>query len=124
MNRDGRVTLAVIVAIVAIVTASAVGRATAAETSHSLKGGSTAFTIKIAKPRKAILYPEASKVSTSYLTVCLKGATVSSEHRSFTTSYTRNLLYLIPPRQDTCWISVAGATATDRGQIVVDFSSR
>ena len=89
------------------------------EKSGSLKSGTTSYTVKISHPKKIILYPEATQVRTSYSIVCLKGSTVSSLSRSFTTPFTRNLLWHIPARQDVCYVAVAGATAKDGGQIVV-----
>lgn len=90
----------------------------------SLKSGATSFVVKSIDPYKVILYPEAYPVRSSYAAVCLKGTTVSSLARSFSTAGTRNLLYLIPRRQDVCWFTVSGATPTDRGQIVVDVTPR
>jgi hypothetical protein len=93
------------------------------EVSHSLRSGTTSFTLRIAKPRKAILYPEAIRVRTSYSVSCLKGQAESHNARTFTTGYTRNLLYGVPPRQDVCYLAVAAATGSDRGQIVIDYTS-
>jgi len=90
------------------------------EKSWSLKSGATSFTLKIPHPKKIILYPEASHVQTSYSIVCTKGAKVSSLSRSFTTPFTRNLLWHIPAKQDACSLAVAAATSSDAGQIVVD----
>ncbi len=92
----------------------------AGEFSHSLKSGSTSFTLRVPHPKKIILYPESQKVATSYSIVCLKGTTVSRNARSFTAPFTRNLLYRIPPRQDVCYLAIAGATPKNVGQIVVD----
>ena len=92
----------------------------AGEFSHSLKSGSTSFTLRVLHPKKIILFPQSQKVSTSYSIVCFKGAAVSRKARSFTSSYTRNLLYQIPQRQDVCYLAIAGATPKDIGQIVVD----
>jgi hypothetical protein len=93
------------------------------EKSGSLKSGTTSYTVKIAHPKKIILYPEASQVTTSYSIVCLKGTTVSQLSRSFTTPFTRNLLWHIPARQDVCYVAVAGATKKDAGQIVVQVTN-
>jgi hypothetical protein len=93
------------------------------EKSGSLKNGTTAYTVTINHPKKIILYPEASQVKTSYSIVCVKGTTVSHLSRSFTTPFTRNLLWHIPARQDVCYVAVAGATPKDAGQIVVQSTS-
>lgn len=89
------------------------------ERSGSLKNGTTSYTVKINHPKKIILYPEASQVRTSYSIVCIKGTTVSHLSRSFTTPFTRNLLWHIPPKQEVCYVAVAAATKKDIGQIVV-----
>jgi len=94
--------------------------ASVSEVSHSLKSGTTAFTVKALKPKKAILFPESQNVRTSYSTICIKNNIVSHLSRSFNTSYTRNLLYKIAPRQDVCYFTVAAATNKKIGQIVID----
>jgi hypothetical protein len=91
--------------------------------SGSLKSGTTSYTVTVKHPKKITLYPEASPVKTSYSTVCVKGTTVSHLSRSFTTGFTRNLLWHIPPRQDVCYVAVAGATPKNVGQIVVQISN-
>jgi hypothetical protein len=93
---------------------------TIGDISHSLKSGTTAFTAKFDSPHKLTLFPEAQKVKTSYSIVCLKGRTVSTNARTFTTPFTRNLLYGIPSKQDVCYLSVAAATSKPGGQIVVE----
>jgi hypothetical protein len=93
------------------------------ERSGSLKNGTTSYTVKINHPKKIILYPEASQVRTSYSIVCVKGTSVSHLSRSFTTPFTRNLLWHIPARQDVCYVAVAAATKTDVGQIVVQVTN-
>ena len=113
--------VATVLAIAAAITGLAL--AGGSEKSGSLKSGTTSYTLTIKHPKKIILYPEASDVKTSYSTVCLKGTTVSHLSRSFTTPFTRNLLWHIPPRQDVCYVSVAGATSKDRGQIVVQWTN-
>jgi hypothetical protein len=83
----------------------------------------TAFHIRVDSPHKIILYPEAQKVKTVYSIVCIKGTKpvdFAFASRSFTTSYTRNLLWKIPPRQDRCDLVVAATTPTHKGQIVID----
>jgi hypothetical protein len=109
------------IATAAIIAAAIAGFAVAGtfEKSGSLKNGATSYTVKVSHPKKITLYPEASQVRTSYSIVCLKGTTVSHLSRSFTTPFTRNLLWHIPARQDVCYVAVAGATKTDVGQIVV-----
>ena len=109
------------IATTMVIAASIAGFALAgtSEKSGSLKSGTTSYTVTINHPKKIILYPEASQVRTSYSIVCVKGTTVSHLSRSFTTPFTRNLLWHIPARQDVCYVAVAGATAKDAGQIVV-----
>lgn len=87
--------------------------------SHSLRTGATAFTQTVQHPTWAVLYPEGRNVKTSYSTVCLKNGVVSHVSRSFTTSYTRNLLWKIPKHQDVCYITVAAASPYGLGQVVV-----
>lgn len=93
---------------------------TIGEISHSLKSGTTAFHISLDDPHKIILFPESTKVKTSYSIVCISGRDFAFEARTFTTPYTRNLLYKIPPHQDRCDLVVAASTPTDKGQIVID----
>lgn len=93
------------------------------EKSSSLKSGRTSFTMTIKHPKKIELYPESSKVKTSYSIRCVKGTKVSHLSRTFTTPFTRNLLWRIPPRQDVCHLAVTASTPTDRGQIVVDVTN-
>jgi hypothetical protein len=108
-----------LIAIFAISVSAGLALAATSEKSHSLKNGTTAFTMKSLHPKKAILYPESRDVTTSYSTVCLKGSVVSHLSRTFTTSYTRNLLYRIPAKQDVCYFTVSAATKKNVGQIVV-----
>jgi hypothetical protein len=109
------------IATAMIVTATIAGFALAGtfSKSGSLKNGATSYTVKINHPKKIILYPESSQVKTSYSIVCLKGSTVSQFSRSFTTTFTRNLLWHIPAKQDVCYVAIAAATPKDVGQIVV-----
>ena len=113
------------IATAMIVATSLAGLALAgtSEKSGSLKNGSTSYTVTVKHPKRIVLYPEASQVKTSYSIVCRKGHTISSVSRSFTTPFTRSLLYKIPPRQDVCYVAVAGATKTDVGQIVIDITN-
>src|SRR4029077_15234528 len=89
---------------------------TSSEKSGSLKSGTTSYTVTVNQPKKIILYPESSQVRTSYSIVCVKGTTVTHLSRSFTTPFTRNLLWHIPARQDVCYVAVAGATPKNVGQ--------
>lgn len=114
--------IAIAIVVAAVVAGFALAAATALR-SGSLKSGSTSYTVTIKHPKKIILYPEATQVTTSYSIVCVKGTTVSHLSRTFTTGFTRNLLWHIPPRQDVCYVAVAGATPTKRGQIVVQSSN-
>lgn len=94
------------------------------ERSGSLKSGATSYTVTVKHPKKIELFPEAPNgVKTSYSIVCVKGTTVSHLSRSFTTPFTRNLLWHIPARQDVCYVAVAGATSKATGQIVVDVTN-
>jgi hypothetical protein len=113
------------IAAAMIVATSVAGLALAgtSEKSGSLKNGSTSYTVTVIHPKKIVLYPESSQVKTSYSIVCRKGNTVSSVSRSFTTPFTRSLLYKIPPRQDVCYVAVAGASKTGVGQIVIDVTN-
>ena len=113
------------IAVAMIVATSVAGLALAgtSEKSGSLKKGSTSFTVTVNHPKKIVLYPESSQVKTSYSIVCRKGNKVSSVSRSFTTPFTRSLLYKIPPRQDVCYVAVAGASKTGVGQIVIDVTN-
>src|SRR5579884_813587 len=106
-------------ALIVAMAVAGVALAGSFEKSGSLKNGTTSFTLHVAHPKKITLYPEASHVQTSYSIVCVKGSKVSSLSRSFTTPFTRNLLWHIPARQDSCSVAVAAATSTDAGQIVV-----
>ena len=111
----------------AVIAASAItgfALAGGSEKSGSLKNGTTSYTLTVKHPKKIELFPEATNgVRTSYSIVCMKGNTVSHLSRSFSTPFTRNLLWHIPAHQDVCYVAVAGATKTDKGQIVVDASS-
>jgi len=114
------------VAAAVIIATAIVGLALAGTFEHSgsLKNGTTSYTLTVKHPKKIELYPEAPNgVRTSYSIVCLKGSTVSHLSRSFDTPFTRNLLWHIPPRQDVCYLAVAGATPKNVGQIVVQVSN-
>ncbi|HKC77730.1 MAG TPA: hypothetical protein VKB70_05010 [Gaiellaceae bacterium] len=113
------------IAGVVIIAAAISGSALAGkfEKSGSLKSGSTSFSFTVKHPKKIELYPESSQVKTSYRITCTKGTKVSRLSRSFTTPFTRNLLWHIPPRQDSCRVAVTSSTPTNRGQIVVDVTN-
>lgn len=115
--------LASIAAAMIVATAIAGFALAGTSKSGSLKDGTTSYTVKFSHPKKIILYPESSQVRTSYSIVCLKGTKVSHFSRTFTTGFTRNLLWHIPRKQDVCYVSVAAATKTNRGQIVVQATS-
>ena len=93
------------------------------EKSGSLKSGATSYSLKVNHPKKIELFPEATQVRTSYSIVCVKGTKVSHLSRTFTTPFTRNLLWHIPARQDVCYVAVAAATTKDAGQIVVQVAN-
>ena len=114
--------LSIATALIIGVTIAGFALAGTFEKSGSLKSGATSYTVTVKHPKKIILYPEASQVSTSYSIVCVKGTTVSHLSRSFTTPFTRNLLWHIPARQDVCYVAVAGATKNNTGQIVVQIT--
>jgi hypothetical protein len=110
----------VVSAVVIAIAISGFAIAGTFQRSGSLKGGATSYTMTVKHPKKIELYPEAQNgVRTSYSIVCLKGTTVSHLSRSFDTPFTRNLLWHIPAHQDVCYVTVAGATTTHVGQIVV-----
>ena len=111
--------LSIAVAMIIATTITGFALAGTFEKSGSLKSGTTSYTMTIKHPKKIILYPEASQVSTSYSIVCVKGTKISRLSRTFSTPFTRNLLWHIPPRQDVCYLAVAGAAKKAGGQIVV-----
>src|SRR2546430_15332248 len=92
-------------------TASASGAYVAKSVHLNARNPRAAFTVRIPKPKKIILYIGQAKVTTT--TRCLKGTTVSKLTRSFHTDGTRNMLWHIAARQDVCHVSV---TAALRGQ--------
>lgn len=109
--------------VIAAVIAAGLALAGTFEKSGSLKNGTTSYTLTVKHPKKIELYPEATQVRTSYSIVCVKGTKVTQLSRSFTTPFTRNLLWHIPAKQDVCYVAVAGATAKNRGQIVVQVTN-
>ena len=76
----------------------------------------TAFRLRIAQPKKILLYIGSAKVSTT--TKCVRGTTVSKLSRSFTTDGSRNLLWHIAGRQDVCHVSVSAAVKGQHGGYV------
>jgi hypothetical protein len=109
------------IAMAMIIAAAIAGLALAGgfEKSGSLKSGTASYTVTVNHPKKIILYPESSDVKTSYSILCVKGTKISHFSRTFTTPFTRNLLWHIPARQDVCYVAVAAATSKNVGQVVV-----
>ena len=95
------------VAAAVCATASASGPYVAKSVHLNAGHPSAAFSVRVAEPKKVILYIGQAKVTTT--TRCLKGTTVSKLSRSFHTDGTRNMLWLIAGRQDVCHVSVAAA---------------
>jgi len=115
--------LSIVIAIVIGIAVTGFALAGTFEKSGSLTNGTTSYTVTVKHPKKIILYPEASQVRTSYSIVCVKGTKVSQLSRSFTTPFTRNLLWHIPPKQDSCYVAVAAAAKKNVGQIVVQITN-
>src|SRR5215475_151842 len=82
----------------------------------SAKHPRTAFRLRIRQPKKILLYIGSAKVATK--TRCIKGTTVSTQSRSFTTGGSRNLLWHIAGRQDVCHVSVSAAVKGQHGGYV------
>jgi hypothetical protein len=82
----------------------------------SAQNPSTAFKLRIAQPKKIILYIGSAKVATT--TRCVRGTTVSKLSRSFSTDGTRNMLWHIRGRQDVCHLSVSAAVKGQHGGYV------
>jgi hypothetical protein len=99
--------VAVFVAAALCATALASGPYTAKSVHLNAQKPSAAFSVRISKPKKIILYIGQAKVTTT--TRCVKGTTVSKVRRSFHTDGTRNMLWHIAARQDVCHVSVAAA---------------
>lgn len=106
-------TIAAVLIAAAAVTASAPASTTGTVKSVRLDAQHprTAFSLRITQPKKIVLYIGSAKVAT--VTRCVKGTTVSTQRRSFTTDGTRNMLWHIQGRQDVCRLSVS---ATVKGQ--------
>lgn len=77
---------------------------------------SAAFSVRIAQPKKILLYIGSAKVTAT--TRCTKGTTLSKLTRSFATDGTRNLLWHIAGRQDVCRVSVSAAVIGQHGGYV------
>jgi hypothetical protein len=121
--------------LVALVAAAVIAACASASTSSRsgtyvaksvfLPAHSTAsFNVRIPHPRKIILYGTDTNLHTSTVIMCLKGTTVVTRSRSFTVGTTRNMLYRIPPRQDACYLSVAGVTSRFDGRLSVQVTTR
>lgn len=83
----------------------------------------TSFKVRIARPHKIILYVDGVKASTSIS--CVKGTTVSTLRRSFTTSGTRNMLWHVRGRNfDVCHLSVTARASSGNGYVSVDVYPR
>jgi hypothetical protein len=103
--------VAALVAAAVCSTAAASGAYVAKAVHLNAQKTNAAFSVRIPKPKKIILYIGQANVTTT--TRCLKGAKVSKLTRSFNTDGTRNMLWHIASRQDVCHVSV---TAALRGQ--------
>lgn len=76
------------------------------------------FNVKVVRPHKIIIYPEAQHVS--YAIACVKGSTVGTYSRTIVGETTRNLLWGVPGRRfDACYVSVAAAQSSGRGYVSV-----
>lgn len=120
--RTAFVTAVVAGLIVLFATASANGGASSpwylAKAVHLKGAAATAFTVRVVRPQKIVLYPEAAHVSTSV--VCVRGVTVSHLSRDIVGETTRNLLWHVPGRRfDECYVMVAAAQSGGRGYVSV-----
>ena len=114
---------AAVVAAAVCATASASGSYNAKSVHLNARNPSAAFSVRIPKPNKIILYIGQAKVTTT--TRCLKGTKVSKLTRSFATDGTRNMLWHIAGRQDVCRVSVAAALkGRGTGYVSVDVYPR
>jgi hypothetical protein len=114
--------VAAFVAAAVCATASASGAYVAKSVHLNARNPSAAFSVRIPRPYKIILYIGQAKVKTT--TRCAKGATVSKVTRSFDTDGTRNMLWHIAARQDVCHVSVAAALKGRTGYVSVDVYPR
>ncbi len=114
---------AAFVAAAVCATASASGPYSAKSVHLNALHPKTAFSVRIPTPKKIVLYIGTAKVTTT--TRCLKGGTVSKLTRSFDTDGTRNMLWHIAGRQDSCRVSVAAALkGQGTGYVSVDVYPR
>jgi hypothetical protein len=111
MKKPLSIAAALVVAAAITGFALAATRATVKSVHLNAQNPSTAFRVRIAQPKKIILYIGSAKVATT--TKCVKGTTVSTRSRSFATDGTRNMLWHIRGRQDVCHVAVS---ATVKGQ--------
>jgi hypothetical protein len=95
-----------------------------AKSVHLPPHSTASFNAQIPHPKQIILYGTDTNLHTSTVTMCLKGTTVSTKSRSFDVGTTRNMLYQIPPRQDMCYLSVAGVTGRFNGRLSVQVTPR
>ena len=108
---------AALVVAAAITGFALAGTASTVKSVHlNAQNPSTAFSLRIAQPKKIILYVGSAKVATT--TMCVKGTTVSTRSRSFATDGTRNMLWHIRGRQDVCYVAVAAAVKGQHGGYV------
>lgn len=115
--------VAALVAATVCATAWASGPYTAKSVHLNARNPSAAFSVRIPQPKKIILYIGTAKVTTT--TRCLKGSTVSKLRRSFHTDGTRNMLWHIAGKQDSCRVSVTAALkGQGTGYVSVDVYPR
>jgi hypothetical protein len=115
--------VAALVAGTVCATAWASGPYNAKSVHLNARNPSAAFSVRITQPKKIILYIGTAKVTTT--TRCLKGSTVSKLSRSFNTDGTRNMLWHIAGKQDSCRVSVAAALkGQGTGYVSVDVYPR
>jgi len=95
-----------------------------AKSVHLRPHSTASFNVRIPHPKQIILYGTDTNLHTSTVTMCLKGTTVSTKSRSFDVGTTRDMLYRIPPRQDVCYLSVAGVTGRFNGRLSVQVTPR
>lgn len=116
--------------LVALIAAGVIAASASASGTYSAKSvylpphSTASFNVRIPHPKQIVLYGTDTNLHTSTVTTCLKGTKVSTKSRSFTVGTTRNLLYQIPPGQDVCYVSVAGATGRFNGRLSVQVTTR
>ena len=119
-----------ILCLVALVAAGVIAAAASASGPHTAKSAhlsarnpSAAFSVRIAQPKKIILYMSTANVRTT--TRCVKGTKVSKLSRSFHTDGTRNMLWHMAGKQDVCHVSVAASLkGQGTGYVSVDVYPR